>query len=131
MPEPGEIPPSASASIRPRFATNEETLLESEQFDQIARLRAVMTRRASLATLGTTAMAGLAGPITGDAKRKNRKKGDVNNLQRCKQQAGAWIDFVPTFCGDGAVCQELIACATPLKSCDFTGFLTCFGSSEA
>jgi hypothetical protein len=93
-----------------------------------------LTRRAALATLGAAAIAGpavLTDPIAGNAKKKKRKKGDVNNLQRCKQQAGAWIDFVPTFCGDGALCQELIACATPLKSCDFTGFLTCFGSSGA
>ncbi len=81
------------------------------------------TRRASLSRLGATGVAAQAAPVSADGKKRNRKKGDVN--KRCKQQARDWIEFVPTFCGDGVGCQEIIACARQLKTCDFTGFLVC------
>jgi hypothetical protein len=80
-------------------------------------------RRASLSRAGATGVATQATPVTADSKKKKRKKGDVD--KRCKQQAADWIEFVPTFCGDGALCQEIIACARPLRTCDFTGFLVC------
>lgn len=63
-------------------------------------------------------------------RNKNKNKGDVN--KRCKQQAAEFIDFVAFLCGDEPQpqCDELIACAASLETCDFPGFLICVDESE-
>ena len=60
---------------------------------------------------------------------KNTNKGDVN--KRCKQQASEFVDFISFLCGDEPQpqCDVLIACATPLETCDFTGFISCVNNS--
>lgn len=88
-----------------------------------------LSRRASLKALGTVGLtAAFASPITSNAKKNHGKhkgkKEDVNKL--CKKQAEAWTTLVTTECADPAGCPDELACATPLKGCDFGGFLACF-----
>lgn len=96
--------------------------MKYEQFSLLAR-------RSSSLSLGGVDAEARTGPITASARKKHRKKGDVNN--RCKQQAEDWRAFLPTICAEGPVCEGFLACATPLATCDFTGFLVCLSASPA
>ena len=88
----------------------------------------VLDRRSSLMTLGALGVKVATTPIAADAKKKHgktkRKQGDPNG--RCTQQAGTWNTFVTTECAGDATCLEFLTCAEPLKTCNFTGFFTCF-----
>ncbi len=85
------------------------------------------TRRASLVSLGAAGMAVLASPVTAAAKNKKKKKGDVN--KRRKQQAADWLALIQAECPDPACLIAFGACAEPLKSCNFSGFITCFSGA--
>jgi hypothetical protein len=88
-------------------------------------LFSLVARHATPSRLESPEAAAQAKPLTANAKKKKRKKGDVN--KRCKQQAEEWSTFLPTFCPEGPLCEALAACTTALTVCDFTGFLTCLG----
>jgi hypothetical protein len=92
-------------------------------------LFSILARRASPSLLEVTEATAHAKPITANAKRNKRKKGDVN--KRCKQQAEEWIAFVPTFCPEGPICDASLACSSLLTVCDFTGFLGCLDSEPS
>lgn len=90
----------------------------------------ILTRRASPPHMEVTEATAQAKPITANAKKHHRKKGDVN--KRCKQQAEEWIAFFPTVCPEGPACESLLACTSPaLAVCDFTGFLQCVATPTA
>jgi hypothetical protein len=82
-----------------------------------------LSRRASLMTLGTAGLAALASPLTVDAKKKKKKKGDVNKL--CKRQIGECNTFVTITCAGDPECLDALPCCQELKTCDFAGFLNC------
>ena len=91
----------------------------------------VLNRRASLMTLGAAGLKPVASSVAASAKKKQkkhgkkkRKPGDVN--RRCTLQAEAWSTFVTTACAGDATCLEFVTCGEPLKTCNFTGFFTCF-----
>lgn len=94
-----------------------------------------LTRRASLLTLGTAGLAALSLPLTGAARKKNRKnrnkkKGDVNKF--CKTQVEQCETFVLPLCEDinDPECVEVLACCAPLGSCDFDGFVACLEEAQ-
>lgn len=89
----------------------------------------ILTHRASPSRRASIEVPIQASPMTEKARKKHRKKGDVN--KRCKQQAEEWSAFVPTICEDGTFCDLLIACGTPLAICDFSSFLGCLGGGPA
>jgi hypothetical protein len=98
-----------------------ETLMTHELFN-------ILTRRASPPHMDVTEATAQARPITANAKKNRRKKGDVN--KRCKQQAEEWRTFFPTVCPEGPLCENLLACTSPaLAVCDFTGFLQCLATT--
>jgi hypothetical protein len=83
-----------------------------------------LTRRASLLGLGTAGLAALVIPIASHAKKKKKKKGNVNKL--CKQQVSECNIFVTGTCESDAEClAEASACCPLLATCDFNGFLAC------
>jgi hypothetical protein len=100
--------------------------MDASRFDR-------MTRRASLMTLGAMGLAGftaLTSRGAADARKKKKKKGDVNKL--CKQQPGAWTSYLLTN-GDGTPAQRqaLNACGSQLGTCDFSGFWSCYLTAVA
>jgi hypothetical protein len=91
-------------------------------------LFSIVARQASPRRLEVAEATDEAKPITANARKNKRKKGDVN--KRCKQQAEDWRAFVPTFCQASPLCEILAACTTPLTVCDFTGFLVCLAAGS-
>jgi len=90
----------------------------------------ILARRASPSRVGVIEAAAQAKPMAANARKNKRKKGDVN--KRCKQQAEEWNAFLPTFCPEGPLCEELLACTSPpLTRCDFTAFLVCLTAATA
>jgi hypothetical protein len=105
----------------PEQASIEEHLMNHELFS-------ILARRASPRRLDVAEATAEAKPVTANAKKNHRKKGDVNKL--CKQQAEEWAAFFPTVCPDGDACADLLTCtSSALARCDFTAFLVCANAS--
>jgi len=82
-----------------------------------------VSRRASLVTLSAAGLAaGFAGSRTAGAKKSSSKKAK----KKCKKQVGQCTTYVTAACaGQEPSCLDLLACCTPLGSCNVTGFFTC------
>lgn len=90
--------------------------MDEQSFDQL-------TRRASLATLGVAALAGLLAqaPAT-SAKQRSAKKAK----KKCKNQVSQCLSRVSLLCENDPGCQQsLPACCQQLSTCDFNAFLLC------
>lgn len=110
---------AGNSHVSPAFAHvyPEENLMTHGLFSLVAR-------HATSSRLESPEAATQAKPLTANARKKKRKKGDVNKL--CKQQAEEWRAFFPTVCPEGPICDDLLACTSPaLAVCDFTAFLVC------
>ena len=82
-----------------------------------------LTRRASLVSLGAVGMSAAIPPLE---SRAGKKKGDAN--KRCKKQVAPCKSFFTLQCGGDAnspECALALACCESLKTCNFTGFVTC------
>ncbi len=81
-----------------------------------------LTRRASLAALGTAGLAAVAGPLATSAKQK--KKGDVN--KKCKQQVAPCTSIITNACElSPAQCAAAASCCSSFGKCDPIGFFNC------
>ena len=83
-----------------------------------------LTRRASLASLSAAGLASLVIPISAQAKKKKKKKFDVNKF--CKQQVSQCETAVAVDCGGDPECIAATSlCCEELATCDFAGLFTC------
>jgi hypothetical protein len=90
--------------------------VESRAFD-------AWTRRASLLTLGIAGLGTLGAPLA-DAKKRKKKKGDVNKF--CKTQVEPCVTLLPESCGGNEECIEaMTACCAFLGTCDYLGLVDC------
>jgi hypothetical protein len=116
--------------------------MHEQSFNSISRrAAAVITRRTSLATLGTAGFAlTLAAPFTADAKkRKKSAKNGKKDTKQCKKelaacttqakQCAAQVDQCTAIfegvCGGDPACADQIACCSHLASCDAHAFFAC------
>ena len=86
----------------------------------------ILTRRASLVSVGTAGVAALAAPIATAGKKKKRKKikGDV--FKHCKQQEVECAFVVESECqGDTDCLLQGLQCCERLATCDIVGFVDC------
>lgn len=90
----------------------------------------ILTRRASLPPLASIELTAQVGPMKSNARKKHRKKGEVN--KRCKQQSEEWGAVIAPECPGDPACEELLTCGTTaLSRCDFGTFLDClFGGPK-
>jgi hypothetical protein len=96
---------------------------EEERMDAICF--DVLTRRASVVSVGSAGLAALSIPIaTAGKKSKHKKKGDVNKL--CEPQVEQCLAFFgPDDCDSDSRC----ACCSFLGTCDITAFYDCLASA--
>jgi hypothetical protein len=111
-----------------------------QTFDAITRRAAGgVSRRATIATLGTAGFAAIANPFSVDAKKsggKNKKKSGGKNKKscprqedRCAPQVAECTTFLTALCGGDPTCQDSIGCCTLLGSCAANSFLTCLANA--
>lgn len=84
-----------------------------------------VSRRASLAPLGTVGLAALASPISTEAK-KQKKGAGKKAKQKCQKQVGQCTTFLDPLCEDDPDCLALVQeCCAFAGSCDVDGFFDC------
>jgi hypothetical protein len=120
------------------------SVLNDYDFDGFARRAAAeVSRRASLAALGTTGLAAvLAGPFTAEAKKgrkKDKKKkkcpeclecpAPVQATDLCPTQVAPCTAIMTIDCGKQPICPDLIACCSFLGTCDVNGFFVCLAQA--
>jgi len=111
------------AQERISLAHQVEDLMDDVSFD-------ALSRRASLTALGTAGLAAaFTAPLTAGAKKKKKKKADVNKL--CKKQVGQCTSFLLAQCAGQPTCPAIVACCSFFGKCNTTGFLACFDAAVA
>ena len=88
-----------------------------------------MTRRASVAALGVAGLARFMAPAASDAKKKHKKKFDVNKF--CKKQVPECNTLITVQCAGDPDCLDALPCCQELATCDFGGFLNCLVAAAA
>lgn len=90
--------------------------MDEQSFDHL-------TRRASLATLGVAALAGVLGHAPAmSAKQRSGKKAK----KKCQNQVSQCLSRVSLLCENDPGCQQTLpACCQQLSTCDFNAFLIC------
>lgn len=90
-----------------------------------------VTRRASLAVLGTSGLATLLQADVAAAKKKRgkKKKGDVNKL--CKPQVAQCEAIFTPQCGGDPECLAVVdQCCPLIGTCNFAGMIDCFQAAQ-
>lgn len=102
--------------------------MDGRQFDTWTRQRATpLSRRRSLLTLSSAALAGaIAVPTVAEAG-KNKKK----CKKKCQQQVGQCEDVVRAFCeeadpGGNGCLMAVLPCCDPLQTCNSAASTQCF-----
>jgi hypothetical protein len=119
----------------------QEASVTEQPFDTFTRsIAGMVSRRASLLTLGTAGLASLAAPVTTDTKAnkkrnkkcKKDKKACRNDLSACNEEAAQCAAqgeqctiFLTAFCFGEPNCLDSVPCCSILESCDFSGFFAC------
>jgi hypothetical protein len=121
--------------------------MNEHNFDDLARRAGeAVSRRATLATLGTVGLAALAHPFPTAAKKGNKKNTTSKKAtKRCKKDLAACTaqgascsaqaedcrSFISASCTSDPSCPGMIACCTFFESCDAGAFLTCLENAGA
>ena len=94
-------------------------------FDSLSRLAAgAIPQRAQDRKRGTAVLASREPSVTAEGKNNKCRK---RAKRRCKKQVAPCITGLTSFCNDEPVCVAAAQrCCPLLRSCDATGFLTCF-----
>jgi hypothetical protein len=95
------------------------------------RVAGGVSRRATIATLGTAGFAAIANPFSVDAKKSGgkNKKSCPRQEDRCAPQVAECTTFLTALCGGDPTCQDSIGCCTLLGSCAANSFLTCLANA--
>jgi hypothetical protein len=96
------------------------------------RIRHVLTRRASLASLGGAALTTLVSQRPAGSK-KRRTSTTAKARKRCQTQSGQCVTLLATTCqADTATClRAQIECCPIAGRCDLTGFFNCLAVVQA
>lgn len=85
-----------------------------------------LTRRTSLAALGTSGLAALLGPLGTDVKKNKSKKANKKAKKKCQAQVGRCLTFFDVDCeGDPDCLADAQLCCPITSSCDIVAFFTC------
>jgi hypothetical protein len=93
-----------ASAVRANSLAHQEELMNDLSFE-------ALTRRASLLTLGAAGLAGLAGPIAADARKKGKGK------DKCKKQVGTCQEGLADLCLVAFGADSVEACLDAFGPC--------------